>query len=59
MYLYRVVDSRRSPLGFCLRKLRNNTNIKRFQSNLRSFYVSVSLGITVDKNPLSPIEIQE
>ena len=60
MYLYRVVDSKGNTIDFCLSKTRNQKAAKRFfKKALRSFHVSKTRVITVDKNPAYPIAIEQ
>ncbi len=58
MYLYRAVASEENTINFYLSKSRNHMAAKRFfKKDLRSFHVSKSRVITVDKNPAYPIAI--
>ena len=60
MYLYRAVDSKRNTIDFCLGKTRDQKAAKRFfKKALRSFHVSKPRVITVDKNPVYPIAIEQ
>ncbi|EJQ04575.1 hypothetical protein IE3_05320 [Bacillus cereus BAG3X2-1] len=60
MYLYRAVDSKGNTIDFFLNKTRDQKAAKRFfKKALRSFYVSKPCVITVNKNPVSPIAIEQ
>ncbi|QWG27847.1 IS6 family transposase [Bacillus mycoides] len=60
MYLYRAVDSEGNTIDFYLSKSRNHKAAKRFfKKALRSFHVSKPRIITVDKNPVYPIAIEQ
>ncbi|RAT14142.1 transposase [Bacillus cereus] len=58
MYLYRAIASEENTINVYLSKSRNHTAAKRFfKKALRSFHVSKSRVITVEKNPAYPIAI--
>jgi transposase-like protein len=60
MYLYRAVDSKGITIDFYLNKTRNKQAAKRFLKKALAFsYVSRPRVITVDKNPVYPVAIQE
>lgn len=60
MYLYRAVDSEGNMIGFYLSKSRNHKAAKCFfEKYLRSFHVSKSRVITVDKNAAYSVAIEE
>ncbi|MCX2829197.1 IS6 family transposase [Bacillus pseudomycoides] len=60
MYLYRSVDSKGNTIDFYLSKTRDHKAAKRFfKKALRSFHVSKTRVITVDKNPAYPMVIEE
>ncbi|CAI8707886.1 IS6 family transposase [Bacillus pseudomycoides] len=59
-YLYRAVDFEGNTIDFYLSKSRNHTDAKRFfKKALRSFHVLKPRIITVDKNPVYPIAIEQ
>ena len=60
MYLYRAVDSEGNTIDFYLSKTRDKKAAKCFfKKALRSFHVSKPRVITVDKNPVYPIAVEE
>ncbi len=60
MYLYRAVDPKENTIDFYLSKTRDYKAAKRFfKKALRSFHVSMTHVITVDKNPAYPVAIEE
>ncbi len=60
MYLYRAVDSKGSTIDFYLSKTRDKQAAKRFfKKALRSIHVSRPRVMTVDKNTVYPIAIEE
>ncbi len=60
MYLYRTVDSKGNTIDFGLSKTSDQKAAKYFfKKALRSFHVSKSRVITVDKYPNYPIAIEE
>jgi len=59
-YLYRAVDFEGNTIDFYLSKSRNHTDAKRFfKKALWSFHVLKPRIITVDKNPVYPIAIEQ
>ncbi len=60
MYLYRPVDSKGNIIDFYLSKTRDQKATKRFfKKALQSFHVSKPCIITVDKNPIYSIAIEQ
>jgi IS6 family transposase len=60
MYLYRAVDFEGNTINFYLSKTRDRKTERRFfRKALRSFHVSKSRVITVDKNSACPIAVEE
>lgn len=60
MYLYRAVDSESNTIDFYLNEIRDTKAAKCFfKKALRSFHVSKPRVITVDKNPVYPIAIEQ
>ncbi|CAM4224302.1 IS6 family transposase [Bacillus paramycoides] len=60
MYLYRAVDSKGNTIDFYLSKTRDQKAAKRFfKKALQSFHVSKPRVITVDKNPVYPIAMEQ
>jgi IS6 family transposase len=60
MYLYCAVESKGNTIDFYLSKTRDKQAAKCFfKKALRSFHVSKPRVITVDKNPIYPVAIQE
>ncbi|MFD4820182.1 IS6 family transposase [Peribacillus butanolivorans] len=60
MYLYRAVDSEGSTIDFYLSELRDKQAAKRFfKKALATCHSTTPRVITVDKNPVYPVAIQE
>ncbi|BCB36063.1 hypothetical protein BCJMU51_0932 [Bacillus cereus] len=60
MYWYRAVDSKEDTIDLFLNKTRDQKAVKRFfKKALQSFYVSNPCVITVDKNSVYPIAIEQ
>jgi transposase-like protein len=60
MYLYRAVDSEGNTIDFYLSKSRNHKTAECFfKKALQSFHILKPHIITVDKNPVYPIAIEQ